>query len=94
LLKGVAGWKDNYGTDGYAVLIDRNSSVAKSQFEELKNKEWIGRDTRAVLVSANLYNLNMGTLSTIRVLAQFYQSGFVKVNYWMILSFHVAFYKL
>ena len=78
----------NYGKGGYPVYFPIQSNLypynkstnvtATSLINELQRDEWIDKATRAVVVEFNIYNTETGLLSTMQLLTEFFESGYIQ----------------
>ncbi len=66
----------NYPAGGFVVDIDASDfNATDSEIRKLREGEWIDLNTRAVVSSITLYNVNLNKIATVRVLFEFGLSG-------------------
>ncbi|XP_069123303.1 uncharacterized protein [Argopecten irradians] len=66
---------DSYGGGGYVASLGNTNQTATDMFNYLHDSGWIDRNTRAVLVEANIYNPNVNLFSVICFVLEFPASG-------------------
>ncbi|XP_060067008.1 polycystin-1-like protein 2 [Ylistrum balloti] len=71
----VVGTYDSYGGGGYVTTLGNTNQTAVATFDYLHDAGWIDRNTRAVMVEANIYNPNVNLFSVICLVLEFPASG-------------------
>ncbi|XP_033737386.1 polycystic kidney disease protein 1-like 2 [Pecten maximus] len=66
---------DSYGGGGYVTTLGNSNQTAADTFDYLHDAGWIDRNTRAVLVEANIYNPNVNLFCVICLVLEFPASG-------------------
>lgn len=81
-----------YGQCGHIQLLPINRVEAAQRLAELRQNMWIDRGTRVVAVNFNLYNTNSKLVSVVRIVVEFYNTGFVRRSH-RIFSFRLIMYS-
>lgn len=66
---------DAYGGGGYVSSLGPTNDTATFTFDYLRQAGWIDRNTRAVMVEANIYNPNVNLFCAICLILEFPASG-------------------
>lgn len=75
LLSGLFGFGPSYGHGGYVTIVPPDPGQARTTIATLINNLWIDRGTRVVAVTVNAYNSNLQTLTVMRLMFEFFESG-------------------
>lgn len=71
----VYGWLSSYEGDGFVVDLSYNSDVSRALIAELEASDWVDAQTRAVIVTVNVYNANINSFTTITMVVEIDASG-------------------
>ncbi|XP_021346749.1 polycystic kidney disease protein 1-like 2 isoform X2 [Mizuhopecten yessoensis] len=66
---------DSYGGGGYVTTLGNTNDTAAATFDYLHGAGWIDRNTRAVMVEANIYNPNVNLFCVLCLVLEFPASG-------------------
>jgi hypothetical protein len=71
----VYGWLSTYEGDGFVVDLSYNSDVSRATIAELEASDWVDAQTRAVIVTVNVYNANINSFTTLTMVVEIDASG-------------------
>ena len=66
---------NTYGGGGYVAELGDTPAAALSLIENLREKDWVDRKTRAVLFETTIYNANVHIFASIICLFEFGSTG-------------------
>jgi Polycystin cation channel len=91
-LKGLSGYGPTYGTGGYVTMLPNDRANASAMIQQLYDDKWLDRQTRAVSVMLNVWNMETRFLTIIHILFEVFPSGYL-VNSYQFYSLKPALYE-
>ncbi|XP_067671787.1 polycystin-1-like protein 2 [Haliotis asinina] len=73
----LAGYFATYGGGGYVAVLGNDDKTATNMLMDLKENRWLDRQTRAVILEANVYNPYVNLFCAISLVLEFPPTGSV-----------------